>query len=147
MCFSWPIRTGTVTLRMLCCSYAAVGGGVKRRSLQSAHRRLTLATLFVQLAHAGKEHSQGLAQYPLGDPAATLAALGETVAASTGGTSGALYDIMLTAAGAALRTGGHRAEPHRHRSPSRRVLTALSATGVVVFAGDGRESWENDYAD
>ena len=48
---------------------------------------------------------QGLAHYPLGDPAATLAALGETVAASTGGTSGALYDIMLTAAGAALRSG------------------------------------------
>ena len=50
---------------------------------------------------------QGLAQYPLADPTATLAALGETVAASTGGTSGALYDIMLTATGAALRTGGH----------------------------------------
>ncbi len=89
---------------------------------------------------------QGLAQYPLGDPAATLAALGETVAASTGGTSGALYDIMLTAAGAALRAGGHRAESHRHVSPSCRVLADLSVTEVVVFAWHGSESWENDDA-
>ena len=56
-----------------------------------------------------KRRTQDLAQYPLDDAPATLSALGETVAASTGGTSGALYDILLTATAAALRSGAGRA--------------------------------------
>jgi hypothetical protein len=48
---------------------------------------------------------QELSRYPLDDAPATLSALSETVAASTGGTSGALYDILLTATAVALRSG------------------------------------------
>ena len=46
---------------------------------------------------------QDLPQYPLGSAGGTLQALAATVRGSTGGTSGALYDILFTAAAAALR--------------------------------------------
>lgn len=40
--------------------------------------------------------------YPLDDPAATLAAVGESVGRAAGGTSGGLYHVLFVAAAASL---------------------------------------------
>jgi dihydroxyacetone kinase len=46
------------------------------------------------------------AHYPLNDTAATLAAVAQSVRHAVGGTSGALYDVGLTAAARGYKVGG-----------------------------------------
>ena len=100
----------------MCCACASILVGRGRRASQGRKSN----QLFLKHARgidAGCESlSQDLWHYPLDDPGATLAALGETVAASTGGTSGALYEIMLTAAGAALRSSAFCAKKSCQRT-------------------------------
>jgi dihydroxyacetone kinase len=81
-------------------------------ALIAAEPRLTEMDRFVgdgdlgiSLARGARAALAALPSYPLDDPAASLHALGLTLQAALGGTSGALYGIFFLRAAANLRSG------------------------------------------